>query len=315
MEVEKGRSQKTVENYHLYLKRFLNFLKKKKENPRPKDINLDLVHKYRVYLNRFKDRRDENFCKKTQNYHIVALRAFLKYLAKRDITTLPAEKIELPKIGDRDITILNDDELERLMKAASEDSLKELRDRAILETLFATGLRVSELANLTKDQINLKRGEFSVKGKGDKTRLVFLSQASKKALKSYLNKRKSVKGDSCPALFIRLDNRARGKNKKIGLSVRSIQRIVAKYGQKAGISKKVTAHTLRHSFATDLLMNGADLRSVQSLLGHSSVTTTQAYTHITDRQLKDVHKAFHGKRRKKIVTKTKQTKEEKEEQE
>ena len=297
LEVERGRSQKTAENYNRYLKRFLSFVTKKNRSFKASEIDLPIVHKYRIYLNRLTNRREETLSKKTQNYHIVALRAFLKYLAKRDIDSLSAEKVELPKIGDREIIVLNDEELERLMEAANGSSLTQLRDRAILETLFATGLRVSELASLTRDQINLKQGEFSVRGKGEKTRLAFLSPSSRELLKEYLKKRDQVKKDHCPSLFIRLDNKSKDKQQNLTLSIRSIQRIVEKYVKKAGITKKVTAHTLRHGFATDLLMNGADIRSVQAMLGHSSITTTQAYTHITDRQLKDVYRAFHGKRR------------------
>lgn len=298
LEVEKGRSQKTAENYDRYLRRFLGFAKKSKIT-KPTAINLRLVHKFRLYLNRLTNHRGENLSKKTQNYHVVALRAFLKYLAKKDIKSLSAEKVELPKIGDREINVLNDEELERLLSAVQGTSLVNLRDQAILETLFSTGLRVSELASLTIDQINLKRGEFTVKGKGNKTRLAFLSEKAKEAIKAYLEKRKQERKDQCPALFIRLDTKSKSKMKDLELSVRSIQRTVEKYAKKAGITKNVTAHTLRHGFATDLLMSGADIRSVQAMLGHSSITTTQVYTHITDQQLKDVHRAFHGKRRSK----------------
>jgi len=296
LEVEKGRSQKTAENYDRYLRRFSKFARQAKVT-KSSAINLRLIHRYRLYLNRLPGPKGENLSKKTQNYHIVALRAFLKYLAKRDIKSLSAEKVELPKIGDREIIVLDDDELERLLNAPQETGLRNLRDRAILETLFSTGLRVSELASLTKNQINLKQGEFTVKGKGGKTRLVFLSPAAKKAINIYLDKRKKQRKDHSPALFIRLDAQSKSKIKEIKLSVRSIQRIVEKYAKKAGIAKRVTAHTLRHNFATDLLMNGADIRSVQTMLGHSSITTTQVYTHITNQQLKDVYRAFHGKRR------------------
>jgi site-specific recombinase XerD len=297
LEVERGRSQKTAENYDRYLKRFLDFATSKNQDLRVSEINLDLVHKYRIYLNRLTNKKGETLSKKTQNYHVVALRSFLKYLAKKDINSLSAEKVELPKIGDREIIVLNDQELERLMTAASGGKLSQLRDRAILETFFATGLRVSELAGLTRDQINLKQGEFNIKGKGEKTRLAFLSPTAIEFLKRYLKKRDQVRKDRCPSLFIRLDSRSKDRQQNLALSIRSIQRIVEKYVKKAGITKKITAHALRHSFATDLLMNGADIRSVQIMLGHSSITTTQVYTHITDRQLKDVHRAFHGKRR------------------
>jgi len=296
LEVEKGRSQKTAENYDRYLRRFKKFAQEAGVRS-PSDIDLKLVHKYRLFLNRLTDNKGKTLGKKTQNYHVVGLRAFLKYLAKKDIKTLSAEKVELPKLGDREISVLTDEELERLLSSAHGESLENLRDLAVLETLFSTGLRVSELASLTIDQINLDRGEFTVKGKGDKTRLAFLSPDARETIKTYLKKRKSEKNDKCNDLFIRLDKKSKAKMQDISLSVRSVQRIVEKYVKKAGITKKVSAHTFRHSFATDLLMNGADIRSVQAMLGHSSITTTQVYTHITDQQLKDVHKAFHGKRR------------------
>jgi len=296
LEVEKGRSQKTVENYHRYLKRFNQFCLKNKIIA-PANINLDLIHKFRLFLNRLTDQKGQSLSKKTQNYHVVALRAFLKYLAKQDIKTISAEKVELPKIEDRQIEILTDDELYRLLSTVSGQSLAQLRDRAIIETLFSTGLRVSELASLTIDQVNLKSGEFTVKGKGGKTRVVFLSPSAKTAIKGYIEERRTKIKDRDLSLFIRLDARSKGQKQNLGLTVRSVQRAVKKRALEAGIAKKVTAHTLRHSFATDLLMSGADLRSVQALLGHSSITTTQVYTHVTDRQLKEVHRAFHGRRR------------------
>jgi len=275
LEVEKGRSQKTAENYHLYLKRFINFALSRNIKE-PSNIDLELVHKYRLYLNRLEDKNAQGLSKKTQNFHIVALRSFLKYLAKNDIKTLVAEKVELPK-------------------TTSSDDLTDLRDRAIIETLFSTGLRVSELAVLTKEKVNLKSGEFSIKGKGGKTRLVFLSLKATEAINKYLKRREKKRKDNSPALFIRLDRRSKTKQADLALSVRSIQRIIEKRAKQAGIVKKVTPHSLRHSFATDLLLNGADIRSVQAMLGHSSIQTTQVYTHISNKQLKEVHKSFHGK--------------------
>ena len=235
--------------------------------------------------------------KNTQNYHLIALRNFLKYLAKRDIKTLPADKIELAKQPERQVMFLENDELNRLLGAPEGDSVKSLRDRAILELLFSTGLRVSELCGLNRDAINLKitnsdSGEFAVRGKGGKVRLVFVSETAKSALKNYLNKR----GDVDPALFIR-ETKNYTKSDNLRLTTRSVERIISYYAAKAGLSKKITPHTLRHSFATDLLLNGADIRSVQSLLGHSNITTTQIYTHITDKQLREVHREFHGKLR------------------
>ncbi len=298
LEVEKGRSQKTTENYHLYLRRFTSFAKKQGV-VNPEKISLDLIHKYRLHLNRLEDNQGQTLAKKTQNFHIVALRSFLKYLAKNDIKTLAAEKVELPKIDDREIDVLSKDELNRLIKTTQGDDLTSQRDRAIIETLFSTGLRVSELAGLTREKINLESGEFSIKGKGGKTRLVFLSPKAKQVINTYLKTRDQKRKDSSPALFIRLDRRSKGKQADLELSVRSIQRIIEKRSKQAGIVKKVTPHSLRHSFATDLLLNGADIRSVQAMLGHSSIQTTQVYTHISNKQLKEVHQNFHGKKEEK----------------
>jgi site-specific recombinase XerD len=283
LEIEKNRSIKTRVNYERYLKRFLEFSKISK----PEQISQDLTRRYRLWLNRTGIKRN------TQNYHLIALRNFLKYLAKRDIKVLSADKIELGRQSERQVIFLENNELERLLNAPNGGSFKTLRDRAILELLFSTGLRVSELCALNRDSINLKSGEFAVRGKGDKIRLVFLSETAKEALKNYLKKR----GDVDEALFVRnIKNPAKSDN--LRLTTRSIERLVKHYAAKAGLSKKVTPHSLRHSFATDLLMNGADIRSVQELLGHSSITTTQIYTHITNKQLREVHQVFHGKQRK-----------------
>ncbi len=284
LEIEKNRSQKTLENYDHYLKRFLIFTKVKN----PSDINLEMVRKYRIHLNRITDNDGKSLKKTTQNYHVIALRAFLKYLAKQDIKTLSAEKIELGKNPERDITFLNSDEVKRLLSAPKGDDLSPLRDKAILETLFSTGLRVSELCSLNRDSTNIKNGEFSVLGKGGKMRIVFLSDSAKEAIKKYLLKREDVDN----ALFVRNTNH---KKENLRLTERSIQRIIKKYAQKAGIVKNISPHKLRHSFATDLLQNGADIRSVQSMLGHSSITTTQIYTHYSDKHLKEIHKKFHSK--------------------
>ena len=293
LEIEKNRSVKTRINYERYLKRFLEFSKISK----PEQISQDLTRQYRLWLNR------AGIKKNTQNYHLIALRNFLKYLAKRDIEVLPADKIELGKQSERQVIFLENNELERLLNAPDESSFKALRDRAILELLFSTGLRVSELCALNRDSINFRSGEFAIRGKGDKVRLVFLSETAKIALKNYLQKREDVD----QALFIRNISAQGGsasggknpaKSDDLRLTSRSVERLIKHYAAKAGLSKKVTPHTLRHSFATVLLMNGADIRSVQALLGHSNITTTQIYTHITDRQLREVHQAFHGKQRK-----------------
>lgn len=283
LEIEKNRSIKTRVNYERYLKRFLEFSK----ISMPDQISQDLTRQYRLWLNR------QLLKKNTQNYYLIALRNFLKYLAKRDIKTLSADKIELGKQSERQVIFLEENELERLLNAPSDKSFKSLRDRAILELLFSTGLRVSELCALNRDSINLKSGEFAIRGKGDKIRLVFISDTAKEALKSYLEKREDID----EALFVRnVKNPA--KQYHFRLTSRSVERLVKFYAVKAGLTKKITPHSLRHSFATDLLMNGADIRSVQALLGHSNITTTQIYTHITDKQLREVHSAFHGKRRK-----------------
>lgn len=289
LEIERSRSQKTIENYHHYLKRFLDWAKISK----PEHITNDLMHSYRLHLNRLTDEKGVLLKRSTQNYHLIAIRSFLKYLSKRDIKSLAAEKIEIGKNPSNEIEFLNGDEVERLLNSAEAQDLKTLRDRAILELLFSAGLRVSELIGINRDQINLERQEFSVRGKGDKIRIVFISDTAKKSIESYLNKRLDID----PALFIRFSNKPSENNETKRLTQRSIQRIVKKYAAKAGIVKDVHPHTLRHSFATDLLSNGADIRSVQTMLGHSSITTTQIYTHITNQQLKDIHKKFHSNKK------------------
>ncbi|PIR57860.1 MAG: hypothetical protein COU71_01810 [Parcubacteria group bacterium CG10_big_fil_rev_8_21_14_0_10_38_31] len=325
LEVERGRSIKTIENYDHYLKRFLVQSKLKNVD----DISDEVVRQYRLWLNRL----EPTLSKKTQNYHLVALRAFLKYLSRRDIESLSAEKIDLMKVPERDLDLITEDELERLLDAPitpPDEGLKSLRDKSILEMLFSTGLRVSELCNLNIDSINFKRDEFSVRGKGGKVRVVFLSDMAKNTLKTYLDARADIN----EALFIRIKNSASrvseakkndsrrmppsaeggirplekrffgetSNNKMNGetsrLTPRSVERIIKHYAIKAGISKKVTPHIIRHCFATDLLSAGADIRSVQSLLGHSNISTTQIYTHITDKKLHDIHKAFHSRGRK-----------------
>ncbi len=288
LEIEKGRSLKTVENYDRYLSRFISYSKTKK----PFDITDALVREYRLWLNRQKALGNDTLKRNTQNYHLIALRAFLKYLRKRDIESLSPERIELAKVGDRALDLITIEELERLMHAPDGEDLSALRDRAILELLFSTGLRVSELCSLDND-IDLSQDELSVRGKGEKVRVVFLSPRAKDRVKVYLKKRK----DMDDSLFIQFGKNAKN-SQSLRLSPRSVERIVKNCAIKAGISKKVTPHIIRHSFATDLLSNGADLRSVQALLGHANIATTQVYTHVTDKHLHDVHRAFHGKRRK-----------------
>ncbi|MFZ2555501.1 MAG: site-specific tyrosine recombinase/integron integrase [Minisyncoccia bacterium] len=289
IEIEKGRSVKTVENYDRYLTRFLDHTKVTS----PSKLTETLVREFRMWLNR-QPGTSGDMKKKTQNYYLIALRAFLKYLRKLEIESLSPEKIELAKVGGRDLDLITADELNRLMKSPVGESLPALRDRAILELLFSTGLRVSELCSLNAD-IDLTRDEFSVRGKGDKVRVVFLSSSAKKAIAEYLKKR----GDMGEALFVGYGKGGTsGKGKDASrLTPRAIQYVVKQRAIKVGIMRKVTPHIIRHSFATDLLQNGADLRSVQALLGHANIATTQVYTHVTDTRLREVHRTFHGKRR------------------
>lgn len=289
IEVTKNRSLKTVNNYRRYLYRFFIFAK----ISNVKDINQDVIDGFILYLRRQNGTRDGEMKTNTRNYHLIALRMFLKYLAKMDIKSMSPEKIELAKQQPRQVDFLERDELKKIIYAPNLikiDDLTKLRDISILELLFSTGLRVSELANLKKESINLNKQEFSIRGKGGKIRVVFLSDTARDSLKKYLEKR----SDMADALFIRTDIDP-SKNELENLTPRSIQRIVKKYSKIAGITKKVTPHTLRHSFATDLLYQGADIRSVQEMLGHSSITTTQVYTHITNKRLKEVYDKFHDK--------------------
>lgn len=304
IEIEKGRSVLTVENYHRYLRKFLDFSKVKTAE----DINEGMVRNYRMWLNRQVTGNNratgETLKKRTQNYHLIALRAFLKYMAKRGIRTLSPEYIELAKVGERHLDLISHDELMRLLDAplkdygkkkgkdGSQDDIKALRDKAILELLFSTGLRVSELCSLTRD-IDLRADEFPIRGKGEKIRVVFLSGEAKDAIRRYLDKRTDVDD----ALFVKVvSSKEQGEKSNLALTKRSIERIIKELAVKAGISKKVTPHVIRHCFATDLLSNGADLRSVQMLLGHAHIVTTQIYTHVTDNQLKTIHKQFHNRR-------------------
>ena len=295
LEIEKGRSIKTVENYDRYLSRFLAHTKV----AAPGNITEAMVREFRLHLNR-QDGVDGTMKHKTQNYYLIALRAFLKFLRKRDIESLNPERIELAKVGQRDLDLITSAELDRLMQATKSPTqsksptalLGTLRDKAILELLFSTGLRVSELCGLDRD-LDLSRDEFSVRGKGEKVRVVFLSPAAKDAIKKYLDKR----GDLDEALFVQMGKNAKN-TKDLRLTPRSVERTIKQYATRAGITRKVTPHVIRHSFATDLLENGADLRSVQALLGHQNIATTQVYTHVTDKHLREVHKKFHGQRRK-----------------
>lgn len=290
MEIEKGRSVSSVKNYDRYLRDFAHFAKQK-EITEIEKIDQNLIRAFRLDLNRRSGIKSKN----TQNYYLIALRSYLKFLNKRGVKSLDANQIELAKTDERQITFLEGEELDSLL-AGPDKSIQGLRDKAILELLFCTGLRVSEAANLKKEDINLEKNEFSVKGKGGKVRVVFLDQSAKDATKKYL----AARLDKSEFLFVsygHAKNAADIIDIEQGMTPRSIQRMVKKYTTMAGITKDVTPHTMRHSFATDLLQNGADLRAVQSLLGHSSITTTQIYTHVTDQHLKDVHEAFHGRQR------------------
>lgn len=287
LELDLNRSPKTIENYCHYIDRFLNFSK----ITEPHSITLDLIKKYRLYLNRLTDYKNRPLKKITQNLHIIALRNFLKYLAKRDIHTLSAEKLEVGKNPQKEMIFLEFEEVLRIIDSITGKNLQSLRDRAMIELLFSAGLRVSELSSLNIDNINLKNQEFSIIGKGSKMRVVFISDSAKSSLEEYLSKRVDID----PALFIRTNKIGFKKEDDLRLTPRSVQRIVKHHAKKAGIIKDVHPHTFRHSFATDLLSNGADIRSVQAMLGHSSITTTQIYTHVTNKQLREIHKKFHRK--------------------
>lgn len=292
-EIGRGRSIKTVENYDRYLSRFLSFSKVKSA----KEITDDVVREYRLWLNRQSVGKPSRLAtadtlkKRTQNYYMIALRAFLKYMASRGVTSLSPERIELARVSERSLDLISIDELERLLSAPDTSTLQGLRDKAMLELFFSTGLRVSELASLPRD-LDIDAEEFPIRGKGEKVRVVFISSAAREAVKSYLKKRNDLED----AMFVNIV-KDHTKTAPTQLTTRSIERIVKRYAVKAGISKKVTPHVIRHSFATDLLSNGADLRSVQMLLGHASISTTQIYTHVTDKALRETHKKFHSRRK------------------
>lgn len=288
LEVEGGRMPKTAENYNFYLNRFVEFA----DDIHPRQITAELLRKYRLWLNRHENERGETLSMITQSYHLIALRGFLRYLMRRDIASLSPDKIELPKVHRKQVTFLHFEEVMRMIEQINCSDEVGLRDRAIIELLFSSGLRVSELVNLNKDHVNTKRREFMVRGKGQKDRPVFISKSAAEHLENYPDARQ----DTLAPLFLSYSKNATpstdGDFRR--LSARSIQRLVQKYARLAGITKHVSPHTMRHSFATDLLMNGADIRSVQSMLGHSSIATTQIYTHVTDAHLKDVHDRFHS---------------------
>lgn len=288
LEVEGGRSDKTAENYRRYLERLVGFLG---DVPVSK-ITQENIRKYRLWLNRHINDQGESLSMITQNYHLVALRGFLRYLSNRDIESLSPEKIILPKVSRKQVTFLHYDEITRLVEQIDCSTEDGLRDRAIIELLFSSGLRVSELVNLNRDHVNTKRREFMVRGKGQKDRPVFVSKSAAEHVDAYL----AARMDNLPPLFLSYsrNNISSTTGDYRRLSARSIQRMISKYARLAGITKHVSPHTMRHSFATDLLMNGADIRSVQSMLGHSSIATTQVYTHVTDQHLREVYEKFHS---------------------
>ena len=296
LEIERGRSKKTIDNYRLYLERFLMLAQEilSKDQVKPNDITKELLRKYRLKLNRYGSENGEDDLKViTQTYHLIALRGFLKYLARREIKSLDPSMVDLPKAARKQVTFLHFDEVEDILEQIDTSSESGLRDRAIIELLYSGGLRVSELVGLNRDSINLARREFMVRGKGSKDRPIFISEACADCVADYLDART----DSLPALFLNNSRNLQtadtsGDYRR--MTVRSVERIVEKYARLAGITKHVSPHTLRHSFATDLLMNGADIRSVQSMLGHADISTTQIYTHVTDVHLKEVHDKYHS---------------------
>lgn len=320
-ELEKGQSTLTISNYDRYLSKFLNWLKSYKEQETrnksqeeklvarslllvPSDIDQESVRQYRLFVNRRQDRKGKELKATTQNYHMLALRAFLRYLSFRGVPSLSPEKIGVAKTGDREITFLNSEEIEKILNTPNTETMVGIRDRAMLEILFSTGLRVSELVALDVDQINFESGEIAVLGKGRKLRVVFLSENALFWVDQYLKNRGYARKDDGNLSNIKIEEPLFLSSKKGRITVRSVERIVQKCAAQAGLSKKVSPHTFRHSFATDLLTAGADVRSVQSLLGHSSITTTQIYTHITDQHLREIHQAFHGTRRDGILRST-----------
>lgn len=290
LDIEKGLSNKSQENYSRFLKKFIDWLAKNNlSGLKPHELSPTHIWEYRVYLSRHSEKPLK---KTTQNYYLIALRSFLNYFANRDIISLPSEKIKLAKSKDeKKVHFLNLEQIEKLLAAPDVRKINGLRDRAILESLFSTGLRIAELVSLNRDQIRItpltKDLEIGIIGKGNHNRTVYFSERAVYWLKKYLDQRK----DKDKALFVNYQGR---KNAPRRLTDRSIERNIRKYSLLAGLSGNTTPHTLRHSFATDLLSQGVDLRLIQEFLGHRNIATTQIYTHVTNKRLKDIHRKFHG---------------------
>ncbi len=293
LQIERNVSPLTIRNYKHYLTRFSAFLGSNSSTPpQVSAINLETVRKFRIYLAKYEDKQQLPLKKVTQNYHLIALRAFLKYLNKKDIRTLSPDKIDLAQVESQSLKFLTREQLQRLLNQPDTATAQGLRDRAILELLFSTGLRVSELVRLNREQIDLKSREIGIIGKGHRPRVVFVSDSAAYWLERYL----SFRQDKYKPLFVRYSGKratAVQGEEGIRLSARSVQRIVEKYTKSAKLPVKITPHGLRHTFATDLLMAGADLRAIQELLGHKNISTTQIYTHVTNPQLKQIHQKYH----------------------
>ncbi|MGH7203786.1 MAG: tyrosine-type recombinase/integrase [Candidatus Levyibacteriota bacterium] len=292
LEVEKNSSKLTIRDYRHYLEVFKEWFTTSIPDKSLSDLDLKTVRKYRVFLANRTDEKGRNLKKVTQNYYVIALRSLLRFLIKNDYKTLEPSKIDLPKTESRSLKFLEREQIDRLVTMPDTSKEEGVRDRTILELLFSTGLRVSELVKLNHEQINIERREFGVVGKGGRARVVFISDRAAEWIARYVGMRVDV----FKPLFIRYSGAVieEDNGEKMRLTVRSVERIVKKYTQMAKLPVDATVHTLRHSFATDLLTNGADLRSVQEMLGHKNIATTQIYTHVTNKQLRDVHKAFHS---------------------